>query len=673
LAIALLTLNLLEFPRQVLNSGHDVSCYATFEYYVAHHFQFGKEVFQSIGPYGYLHYGYVYAGYLPVQKIILKTLYRLGFVLLIVWAGRRLPHPALRLCWWAAFFVFQPCTWLLEVPGMPDFVREPEMDWEQDYGYLIVYLAALYLLQNRKGWRFAVISGALLFFLSFAALTKHTTFVLAACAIGAVVLQKALRRELRAATWTAVAYVLFLAALWLMAGQALQNFPGFVRGIFAFVAGYNEALSVSGPILTTMIGLLAAAALCLRSVYNCRALKQGLPRTLLELFLVFTAWKHGVVLEHFSHVMTFLFAVVCLGFLVCYLILPIKGDESPRIPASPKLHRFATSPVVLAAGLGLVLFALERSAHYYSEKDPGAGGGYHPGYFINCLKNNLNWIVSPRLQMAKMREDLAKSEAYFSLPRIKAEVGENRVDFFGMETGRVLLNHLTYGCRPMPAAYAAFNSELAQANETFYRNARTAPEYVICSIEGCTGRFIPQFDALALRALLDNYTPVLVEQAFVLMKKNPSPPRDHLEKTLLCDVKLSLGGGISVNTWSNQNLWAEVEINRSLLGKALSFLYKPRLCYIGYRRAGIPTDYAARFITQLGSSGCMVTPLVENNRDLLNFYASPNDATTLRRITEFGFFCEPGDQLFFDKEVRVRLYAIPPPAQRIELHDTKRE
>src|ERR1017187_335494 len=134
LAIALLTLNLLEFPRQVLNSGHDVSCYATFEYYVAHHFQFGKEVFQSIGPYGYLHYGYVYAGYLPVQKIILKTLYRLGFVLLIVWAGRRLPHPALRLCWWAAFFVFQPCTWLLEVPGMPDFVREPEMDWEQDYG-----------------------------------------------------------------------------------------------------------------------------------------------------------------------------------------------------------------------------------------------------------------------------------------------------------------------------------------------------------------------------------------------------------------------------------------------------------------------------------------------------------------------------------------------------------
>jgi hypothetical protein len=236
---------LLEFPHQVLNTAQDSSFYVTCEYYAAHHFQFGKEVLQNIGPYGYIHYGYVYGGYLPVQKIILKTLYRLGLVGLIVWAGRRLPRPALQLCWWAAFFIFQPFTWPLQVPGMPDFVRAQEMDWEQDYGYLTVYLAALYLLQKRKGWRFALVSGFLLFFLAFAALTKHTTFVLAACAVGAVVLQKALRREWLPAAGTGVVYVLSLAAHWLMTGQALENFPGFVRGIFAFAAGYNEAMLIA--------------------------------------------------------------------------------------------------------------------------------------------------------------------------------------------------------------------------------------------------------------------------------------------------------------------------------------------------------------------------------------------------------------------------------------------
>ena len=549
---------------------------------------------------------------------------------------------------------------------MPDFVRAQEMDWEQDYGYLTVYLAALYLLQKRKGWRFALVSALLLFFLAFAALTKHTTFVLAACAVGAVVLQKALRREWLAAAGAVVVYIMFLAAHWLMTGQALENFPGFVRGVFAFAAGYNEAMCIPGPVLTTLLGLLAAATLCLRSVYNCWALKQGLARTVLELFLLFTAWKHGVVLEHFSHVMTFFFAVVCLGILVSYLLLPIEGDPPLGTPALSKLRRFVTSPWILVAGFGLVLLALARSAHFYSEESAGAGGGYHPGYFINGLKQNLKWIVSPRLQLAKMGEERGKAEAIFSLPDIKAEVGQNRVDFFGNETGWILLNHLTYGCRPMPTAYVAFNGYLTQANEAFYRDARTMPEYVICNIEGSTGRFVPQIDALALRALLDNYTPALSERALVLLKKNPFPPREHLQKELVFDGKTLLGGTVHLNTLSNQNVWVEAEIRRSLLGKALSFFYKPRLCYLVYHCVGIPEARGERFLTQLGHGGCMLTPPIENNSDLLNFYSSHNDTGKLRRIEDFTFYCEPGDRPFFDKEVRVRLYAIPPPTQRIE-------
>jgi hypothetical protein len=62
----------------------------------------------------------------------------------------------------------------------------------------------------------------------------------------------------------------------------------------------------------------------------------------------------------------------------------------------------------------------------------------------------------------------------------------------------------------------------------------------------------------------------------------------------------------------------------------------------------------------------MLTPLIENNSDLLNFYSRRDDTGKLRSIEDFMFYCEPGDRHFFDKEVRVRLYAIPPPTQRIE-------
>ena len=76
----------------------------------------------------------------------------------------------------------------------------------------------------------------------------------------------------------------------------------------------------------------------------------------------------------------------------------------------------------------------------------------------------------------------------------------------------------------------------------------------------------------------------------MLLKKNPFPPRDHLEKKLLFDVKTLLGDRVPLHEWSNQCLWLEVEIRRSLLGKALSFFYKPRLCHIGYHCVGIPEE-----------------------------------------------------------------------------------
>ena len=36
-----------------------------------------------------MHYGWIYGGYLPVQKIVLKNLSRLGLLLLVLWVSRR--------------------------------------------------------------------------------------------------------------------------------------------------------------------------------------------------------------------------------------------------------------------------------------------------------------------------------------------------------------------------------------------------------------------------------------------------------------------------------------------------------------------------------------------------------------------------------------------------------
>src|SRR5436190_2109105 len=78
LGLALLALSLLEFPTTAFDLNHDRSSHASFDYFAAHHFQFGQQIYQNVGPYGYVHYAATYSGYLRVQKILLVNACRLA-------------------------------------------------------------------------------------------------------------------------------------------------------------------------------------------------------------------------------------------------------------------------------------------------------------------------------------------------------------------------------------------------------------------------------------------------------------------------------------------------------------------------------------------------------------------------------------------------------------------
>lgn len=60
----LIFLNLLpaSFVRDAVDIGHFFSSVHMFEYAFNHSFQFGVDIVDNVGPYGYLHYPYIYAG-----------------------------------------------------------------------------------------------------------------------------------------------------------------------------------------------------------------------------------------------------------------------------------------------------------------------------------------------------------------------------------------------------------------------------------------------------------------------------------------------------------------------------------------------------------------------------------------------------------------------------------
>ena len=653
---ALLGFTLLEFPRHPYNATHDLGSHAAFEYYAAHQFQFGKQVYQNVGPYGYVHYAYTYAGYLPVQKIILKNLSRLGLFLLILWVSGRLPRMYLKVWWWGSLLVVQPFGWPLAWPLASAEPFFQELDWDQDYAYLTIYLAALYLLQPRKEWRFYVMAGGLLLLLAFTALTKHTAFVLGGWVVLLVCVEKVCRKDVLAAVGCLPIYALVLA------GQHLANLPAFVRGIFAFSSGYNEALMRSASPRAVLIGFAVLGLLFTRSLYNWLVLKQGTPRLLIEAAILFVVWKHGIVRGDFIHV-----AVLCIGawflavpFLYVTVGVPPATSEGLRFPW---LRPLANGWPVLCVILLLVPVALFASPECR----------YAPRGLWRRLQSNFAWVAMPQRQMAQMEQSLRDIEAASALPRIAAKVRNARVDYFGYEPGYVLLNGLNYWSRPMPITFAAANETLERANEDFYREPQTEPEFVICAIGTIDGRTVVQDDALALRALLDNYHPVLVEKDLLLFQQNSAPLLAHAAKKPLAEFTVHFGELTSLEAWKDEMVWMEVEVQRSLAGKLLAFLYKPAPLSIGLRLAE-QEDYSfSRFVASMGASGCMLSPFIGTNRELLKLYGPASAPDDLRTVHSFALGCDPASRKFFKNEVRIRLYAVAPPAHRVSVGNTSSE
>jgi hypothetical protein len=667
LGVLVLGLNLLEFPRYPYSILHDLSSHASFEYYAAKHFQFGRQVYQNVGPYGYVHYAYTYAGYLPVQKIALRTLCQLGLLLLIAWAGRRLGYPGLELCWWASFFIFVPLSYQgWAATGPPGDALRPlwELDWDQVYGYVTVYLAGLYLLEGRRGRAYILVGVSLLLLLAFLALTKHTLFVLACAAVCAVALEMLLRKDLWAGLLVPALFMILLTILWVVAGQELGNLPAFIQGIFAFSSGYNEAFMVQEALPVTLLAAAVMGLLLGRSLYNWLALGQGVGRALIESALLFIAWKHALVRADANHVPLFAFSAVTLAIPLFFFRLPYRTGGVTALSPWPERWRLAaTWAIVPVVALAVLMLA---------QASPSLGGNdrlerlcYRPGDLWRRLQNNADWILFPEWHLAEMERRLHEVRAAISLPQMKATVGDSRVDVFGMSPAPVLLNDFNYQSRPMPISFAVSNRLLSEANEAFYRNSATAPDFIVCSIySGLGDRVGIQDDAGAFRALLDNYHPVRTGGGLLLMEKNQGAWRERAEKRALATFDTQFGAQIPLQEWNRQGVWMEVDIEHTFLGKLLAFFYKPPPCALTLTCVGSSRPLAYRFVTSMGASGCMLTPLIQNNHELLSLFQEGAASAALKKVESFGFLCLPHYRLFFKGVIHVRLYSIDTPIPR---------
>ncbi len=639
-ALILLFLSLLAFPRASFTTQHDSSSAATFEYYAAKKVQFGVDVYQNIGPLGYVLYSDDFTGLLHWQKVILKNTCRLGLVILVCWLMRSLASPVAQICWFASFFVFFP---------FGDATSNVYLDLHDNLAYLTIYLQGLWLLQNRDDRQFQLLSMAGWFFLAFLSLNKNTFFIFTCAIVLATTTQNLYRRKPFRTIRDLLAVTASLVAVWTLADQRLEHLPGFIHGVFAFSSGYNEALALKTPLPSLILGTSVLLLFAVRIICNWCRTKGEFGKSVIEAFLLFIVWKHGFVRSD-EHMLIFFYAALLLVVPV-FFYNPDQRDCSPHYNSLMK-NRVKRASCLAVYGLCLIsFFAIIHDCHY------------RPIRIWNQLRYNASWVASPRGETKKMALLLAESQTANSLPAIKSMVGQSTIDFFGFEPGYLLLNKLNYSQRPMPITFAAANRYLQEANEGFYRDPARAPAYILYQPGSIDNRLSLQDDALAWRALLETYRPVLQENGFLLLRRQQTGISAGRRYPVIGEYQLRFNQTLALEDMNKNILWLEVKIEHTVLGKLLALFYKPPPCSFNLQFEGGKQNHDYKFVTSMGECGFMLTPFLDNTGDLARFYSSTEPLGSFPKVTALTFSHEPKDILFFKDEIHVQMRMMERPGQ----------
>jgi hypothetical protein len=656
LLYVLLALNFVRLPKIAVNNTHDPGSHMAFEFYAKHHYQFGVDVVQNVGPYGYLSYPYDYSGILPTQKLMFGILFGLALAWFALEARRYFFSSAGKIIWFLGIF-------LALTP------RYEELD---PISELFVLLAGHQLLLHGRDRPGRFVSDAVLcVFLSLLALMKSTNVMLVSVLSVLIVVERVRSRQFLDLAWNIGCLGIATCLFWLLAGQKFSNVAAFMRGAAAFSKGYNEALSHAGYPEMVLLGLVPPAlfaAVNILRVLKFQIYGHRLLTSVFEAACIFVVWKHGHVRSgHEGFYWAFVIPATPLLFLAHEKPLP---EEKPSANAPSRkaasglisrnfsIYRLGMVPVAVCCLCVIRASVIEETnpnfAYYANPWTAVADPAGRMGANLWELVDWPDHLNALKVSLEKNREEAA-------LPKVKESVGNATIDMFGFLPGAILLNDLNYKPRPMPINFAATTQILMERNAEFYRNDATAPEYLLALIWQIDGRFPPQDDALAMPEVLEHYAPVLMDtNGFILLKRTPGAP--DLQRMFLGSQTIGWGESVPLPQTGTNLLWCSADIHFSLLGKMRSTFFQPAQLFIVLQSASHRLG-PVRLLQSGATTGFMLRPLIVNSVDFLTAYGLHNEKWTPLRTPSFdrvGFVISPDDQAFFEPKITVSFWSIGP-------------
>lgn len=603
-----------------LNTDADTSLIAVLDYGLRHGLYSGSDLVHVYGLLGHLVF-YYFAPHSAWIRLV--TDLALGYT---VAAGLCLV--ASRLRWPAA------CLLL----GLFIFIAPnvyPRGDLIIDTGLFCWGLLCCVESGRRLWWNAVVLIG----FAVFSALAKNSFLLTNGCSLLLVSLLVAANGAWRVGLGIVAGFAAGVFSVWLALGPGLKRLPETVSNAFAIVRAYNETVGWDTLSLTLIVGLLVVALttlmIVLRSTSAFKPTEKAhvLRRALLLAWLLgilFIEWKHGFVRGDLWHVGYF------FGFVP---VLALGLEILPT--ASPGAMRW--SRVLATVCCAACLFALQLT--YFA---PPSQSLAEP--FLSFFRHTRD-VFAPRAYQRRMNDAIEEARKNAALPEIRRIVGNASMDVFGHFQYYALLNGLNYHPRPVFQSHAACSARLAALNEQFFLSTN-APAYLMFVLAPIDRRFPTLEDPMLLRDLLFNFESVVTEGPFLLLKaREPAPTR----MTLLREGEARPGEKIELKDFGDTNLWMEIDLKLSPVGRIRQFLYHPPTVRLAaWRDGGGRLLLRRRAPPPMLAAGFIASPLLSRNEDLAAFHRGESVA----RPTAYSVEIMAGEDYLWDSSFHFRLYKL---------------
>ena len=624
-AAIFVSLVLLTLPTVAPDLGIDPSWCAVLNWAHERGAQFGKDIVFTYGPLGYLTAPYCLAQ--PAGTVVLVN----ALLCFQVAVGLCLAAWRLGPIWrWSLLALF--------------VLESANIETRVDMVFEIGVFCWGFLCLVESGRRQRICAASLVLLAGFAALTKMSHLFMASFTICAVAIHVGVGADRRLGVRMLLGFAGIIGIGWLACGQALSNLGTFVLNGFLISREYDQAASLEGlPMLRWegfLLGIVALATILLSTgaglhSLNRRQRLRGIIALAWVAGLLFLVWKHSMVrLDRYHIVELLVFIPVVTLSLEALRDLPTKLHYTGR----------AMALVCCVVSVGTLESAFLPSLSD-SFRQPFRQFAYH-----------LGWLFSSARNRQRLEPDLAALRSEAQLPALRRLIGTNTVDVFGSLQAYAMLNGLNYRPRPVFQSYAAYTPVLAQLNEGFFLGD-DAPEFVLFQLSAPYHQFRALDDGPALRGLLVNYGSVGTEGPFVLLKHRSSA---MARLTLIQEGTTSAGKVIDLSQFPDANLWLDLEVEPTIAGRVVSFLYRPpamRLAVWG-QSAGIAKRLARRRAApSVLRTGFVVSPFPLNEDDARELFGS----RSALRPSGLSVEPDPGSEKFWKEMIRFHLYRIENP------------